>query len=92
MFGAKEILQVFEGDVSDFDSDAFPSWMSSYSPDQFAATVSVGTSGSLSNDVTEAANVGIGNFYEDDEAEPPNYSTLPAFWSTEVNDVKNAKS
>jgi hypothetical protein len=25
--------------------------------------------------------------YVDDEAEPPNYSTLPAFWSTEVADV-----
>src|SRR5271155_2208997 len=42
-------------------------------------------------DVSDAATDGIGNVNVDDEAEPPNYSTLPAFWSTEVADVAAAR-
>jgi Spherulation-specific family 4 len=94
---AANILQVFEGpettegDVTGFQESAFPSWMATYPAREFAATVSAGTSGGVITDVTDAAKDGIGNVYVDDEAEPPNYSTLPAFWSTEVADVAAAR-
>jgi hypothetical protein len=84
---AAEVVQVFEGPESEFQGQSFPSWMSSYGPSRFAATISAGTSAGLSTDISDAASDTIGNVYVDDEAEPPNYSTLPAFWSTEVADV-----
>jgi len=90
MFGTKEIIQVYEGTAAGFEGTSFPSWMSSYSPDQFVATLSAGTSSTIDTDVQYAVNDNIGNIYEEDEAEPPNYSTLPAYWSTEVSDVQNA--
>jgi hypothetical protein len=89
--GAADILQVFEGTESSFQTATFPSWMASYPARQFAATISAGTSTGVGTDVTDAAKDGIGNVYVDDEAEPPNYSALPAFWSAEVSDAAAAR-
>ncbi len=82
--GADAVFQVFEGTSSGFESTTFPSWMQDYPSSQFAATISAGTSSTIGPDVQHAFLSGIGQFYEDDEAEPPNYSTLSSFWSTEV--------
>ena len=87
MFGPDEILQQFEGSEAQFETPSFPSWIASYPASEFAATISAGTSAGVGTDVSEAARDSIGNVYIDDEAEPPNYSALPAFWSTEVQDV-----
>jgi hypothetical protein len=96
IFGTKEILQVFEGPattqqgLTGFESMTWPSWMKSYPASQFAATIAAGTSSTMPNDITEAINSNIGNFYENDQAEPnPNYANLPSFWSAEVTDVAN---
>jgi hypothetical protein len=88
---ATDILQVFEGTETSFQTAAFPSWMASYPASRFAATVSVGTSTGVGTDVTHAAGAGIGNVYVDDLPEPPNYATLPSFWSAEVADVAAAR-
>jgi len=90
MFGSKEIIQVYEGTAAGFEGTTFPSWMSSYPASEFAATLSAGTTSTIGTDVTDAVHDNIGNIYEDDEAEPPNYSTLPAYWQTEVSDVQAA--
>ncbi len=87
MFGPNEILQQFEGTEAQFGAMAFPSWMASYPASEFSATISAGTSSGVGADITDAAQDNIGNVYVDDEAEPPNYSTLPSFWSAEVQDV-----
>jgi trimeric autotransporter adhesin len=87
MFGPDEILQQFEGSQAQFDATSFPSWMVSYPASEFSAVISAGTSAGVATDVSDAADDNIGNVYVDDEAEPPNYSTLPAFWSAEVQDV-----
>lgn len=91
VFGTKEILMVFEGTASDFENTTFPTWMSKYPSSQFTATVYAGSSSTIGNDVNHAVKSHIGNFYEVDEAQPPNYSTLPSFWTTEVRDVKAAQ-
>jgi hypothetical protein len=88
---AANVLQVYEGTETAFQAASFPSWMASYPARDFAATVSVGTSGGVGTDVTDAANDGIGNVYVDDEAEPPSYGTLPAFWSAEVSAATAAR-
>jgi Spherulation-specific family 4 len=84
---ASDVLQVFEGSETQFQAASFPSWMTGYPRDRFAATISAGTTSGVSTDVGDAAKDDIGNVYVDDEAEPPSYSTLPAFWSAEVADV-----
>ena len=90
MFGPNEVLQQFEGTEAQFDATAFPSWMASYPASEFSAVISAGTASGVGTDVSDAATDGIGNIYVDDEAEPPNYSTLPSFWSPEVQDVAAA--
>ncbi len=92
MFGPGEILQQFEGSEAQFDATSFPSWMDSYPASDFSATISAGTSAGVARDVSDAAADNIGNVYVDDEAEPPSYSTLPAFWSAEVQDVAGTAS
>lgn len=87
MFGPGEILQQFEGPEAQFDAATFPSWMSSYPASEFSAVISAGSSAGVGTDISDAAQDGIGNIYVDDEAEPPNYSTLPGFWSAEVQDA-----
>lgn len=87
MFGSAEILQLFEGSSAQFESASFPSWLAQYQASQFSATISAGTSSTVQTDLTDACHDHIGRFYEDDEAEPPNYATLPAFWTTEVSDA-----
>jgi hypothetical protein len=84
---ASDVLQVFEGSEASFQTATFPSWMAGYQRSRFAATISAGTATGVGTDVSDAARDGIGNVYVDDEAEPPNYSTLPSFWSAEVADV-----
>lgn len=90
---ATDILQVFEQDEATFTAptESFPSWMASFPARRFAATVSVGTASKVGTDVADAAKFGIGNVYVDDLQQPPSYSVLPAFWSTEVTDVIAAK-
>ena len=88
---ATDILQVFEGSESSFQTATFPTWMSSDPARRFGATISAGTSTGVGTDVTDAAKDGIGNVYVDDLPEPPNYATLPSFFSTEISDVAAAR-
>jgi hypothetical protein len=87
---ASDILGVFEGPettqpgLPGFQGATFPSWMRSYPASRFAATISAGTLLRLGADIAGALADGIGNVYVDDEAEPPAYDSLPAFWPAEV--------
>jgi Spherulation-specific family 4 len=92
IFGPLEVMQVFEGSAASFEATTFPSWMSTYPANEFSATISAGSTATVGADVGDAVANNIGNFYEDDEPETPNYSTLPSFWTTEVNDVQSAGS
>ncbi len=87
VFGPDAILQVFEGSAASFRSTSFPSWMADYPPGQFSATISAGTAATVGPDLAKAEAAHIGQFYEDDESEPPSYGTLPTFWKAEVTDV-----
>jgi Spherulation-specific family 4 len=91
MFGPDEIMQMFEGTQAQFQAASFPDWMAGYPPSEFSATIAAGTSAGLATDVSDAQQDGIGNVYVNDEAEPPNYSTLPAFWPAEVQDAGGAQ-
>jgi Spherulation-specific family 4 len=81
---ASDILGVFAGSQSQFQGRTFPSWLAGYPASRFSAVVSAGTAPGVAADVADAARDGIGNVYVDDEAEPPGYATLPAFWPAEI--------
>jgi Spherulation-specific family 4 len=91
MFGPAEIMQMFEGTQAQFQAASFPTWMAGYPPSEFSVTIAAGTSAGLATDVSDAQQDGIGNIYVNDEAEPPNYSALPAFWPAEVQDAGGAQ-
>jgi Spherulation-specific family 4 len=87
---AGDILGVFAGSQAQFQRRTFPSWLGGYPSSRFAAVISAGTSRGAGTDVAAAALDGIGNVYVDDEAEPPGYATLPAFWPAEITAVTRA--
>ena len=89
---ASDILGVFAGPQSRFQAETFPSWLASYPSSRFSAVISAGTAQGAGADAADAARDGIGNVYVDDEAEPPGYATLPAFWPAEIADVTGASS
>lgn len=88
---AADILQVFTGSQAQFQTETFPSWLARFPSSRFAAVISAGTRSSVGTDIRDAARDRIGNVYVDDETGTPDFSTLPAFWSAEVSDMK-AKS
>jgi len=87
---ASDILNVFAGPQSSFQATTFPPWLARYPSSRFAAVISAGTSQGAGTDIADAAGDGIGNVYVDDEAEPPGYTTLPAFWTAEIAGVTRA--
>lgn len=87
---ASDILGVFAGSQSRFQARRFPSWLARYPSSRFAAVISAGTSRGVGIDVAAAARDRIGNVYVGDEAEPPGYATLPAFWTAEIAAVTRA--
>jgi hypothetical protein len=92
MSGPDEIMQMFEGAQAQFQAASFPGWMAGYPPSEFSAQSPWGTSADLATALSDAQQDDIGNIYVDDEAEPPTYSTLSAFWSTEVQVVGGAQA
>ena len=87
---ASDILGVFAGPQSRFQAKRFPSWLARYPSSRFAAVIDTGTSQGAGTDVADAARDRIGNVYIGDEAEPPGYAGLPAFWPAEIADVTRA--
>ena len=93
MYGPYEILQGFENSEATLDdnADPAPSWAGSYGPFQFSATVSAATQANLATDISDAtADQDAGFIYEDDEAEPPNYATLPSWFAAFLTDLSSA--
>jgi hypothetical protein len=91
VFGSHAVLQVFEGSESAFRSATFPSWMRSFPPTDFVATIAGATSATEGTDITDAENDGIDNIFINDEMQvPPPYNTLPSFFSQEVAKVAQA--
>jgi hypothetical protein len=84
---AADVLQIFTGSQAQFQSATFPSWLAGYAPSRFAAVVSAGSRSGVGTEINDAARDRIGNVYVDDETGTPDFSTLPAFWRTEVSDV-----
>ena len=89
---AADILQVFEGTESCVPDGDLPVLDGGLSGAPVRRHGQRGHRRGVGADVTDAAKDGIGNIYVDDEAEPPNYSTLPAFWSAEVSDAAGGQA
>lgn len=92
MYGPFEILQGFENSETTLEANSAPapSWADSYGQFQFSATVSAASQPGLTTDVSDAmTDQHAGFIYEDDEAEPPNYGTLPSWFAAFLADLSS---
>ena len=84
---ASDILGVYAGPQAQFRAKRFPFWLARYPSSRFSAVISAATAAGVASDIARAARDGIGNVYLGDEAGPPGYGTLPAFWQAEIAGV-----
>ena len=81
------VIMVFEGSYTSFESDSVPSWVNNYSPDRFAQVVYDTPASDLSSLVSQSWSRRAGNLFATDLGEPNPYGALPSYWSTEAGSV-----
>jgi Spherulation-specific family 4 len=81
------VIMVFEGPYTSFESDSVPSWVNDYSPDRFAQVVYDTPESDLSSVVSQSLSRRAGNLFATDLGEPNPYGALPSYWSTEAGTV-----
>jgi Spherulation-specific family 4 len=82
------VVMVFEGSYSSYLSDQVPSWVSQYSPSQFAHVIYETPSSDLASAVSLSRQRRAGHLYVTDLSVPGNpYGALPSYWSQEVGAI-----
>jgi hypothetical protein len=67
-------------------------WYQSYPANRFSNIVYDLPSGSLSSEITRAAQLNVGNVYMTDQTTPNPYAQLPSYWDQEVSAVADAST
>jgi hypothetical protein len=82
------VVMVFEGSYSSYLSDQVPSWISQYSPSQFAHVVYDTPASDLASAVSLSRERRAGHLFVTDLSVPGNpYGALPSYWSQEVGAI-----
>lgn len=81
------VVTVFEGSYSSFESDSVPSWVSQYGRDRFAQVVYDTPKADLATVVKQSWSRRAGNLFVTDLGEPNPYGALPSYWPTEAATV-----
>jgi hypothetical protein len=82
------VVMVFEGPYSAYVSDQVPSWISQYSPSQFAHVIYDTPPGDLANAVSLSRQRRAGHLFVTDLPGTGNpYGALPSYWSQEAGAV-----
>jgi Spherulation-specific family 4 len=82
------VVMVFEGSYSSYLSDQVPSWISQYSPSQFAHVIYDTPSSDLASAVSLSRNRRAGHLFVTELSVPGNpYGALPSYWSQEVGAI-----
>jgi Spherulation-specific family 4 len=83
-----DVVMVFEGSYSSYLSDQVPSWISQYSPSQFAHVIYDMPSSDLASAVSLSRTRRAGHLFVTDLNVPGNpYGALPSYWSQEVSAI-----
>ncbi len=85
------VVLVFEGSYSDYLSDQVPSWISQYSPSQFANVVHDTPQSDLASAINLSRQRRAGHLFVTDltAASGNPYSALPSYWSQEASTVSS---
>ena len=79
------VIMVFEGSYSSFLQDQVPSWVSKYSPDQFANVIYATSESDLSSTLSLSRARRVGHLFVTDLPGSPNpYGSLPSYWTQEA--------
>jgi hypothetical protein len=82
------VVMVFEGSYSAYLSDQVPSWVSQYSPSQFAHVVYDTPASDLASAVSLSRKRRAGHLFVTNLSVPGNpYGALPSYWSQEAGTV-----
>ena len=84
------VVMVFEGSYSAYLSDQVPSWISQYSPSQFANVVHDTPQSDLASAINLSRKRRAGHLFVTDLSASGNpYGALPSYWSQEASTVSN---
>jgi len=84
------VVMVFEGSYSAYLSDQVPSWISQYSPSQFANVVHDTPQSDLASAINLSRHHRAGHLFVTDLSASGNpYGALPSYWSQEASAVSN---
>jgi hypothetical protein len=82
------VVMVFEGPYSSYLSDQVPSWVSRYSPSQFAHTIYQTPASDLASAISLSRKRRAGHLFVTDLSGSGNpYGALPSYWSREARAV-----
>jgi Spherulation-specific family 4 len=82
------VVMVFEGPYSAYVSNRVPSWVSQYSPSQFAHVIYETPASDLASAVSLSRERRAGHLFVTDLSVPGNpYGALPSYWSQEVGAI-----
>lgn len=84
------VVMVFEGSYSSYLSDSVPSWISQYSPSQFANVVHDTPQSDLASAINLSRQRRAGHLFVTDLSASGNpYGALPSYWSQEASSVSS---
>jgi glutathione peroxidase-family protein len=81
------VMMVFEGSYSSFQSDSVPSWVNGYPRDRFAQVIYDTPDADLSAAVSASWSRRAGYVFVTDQGLPNPYGALPSYWSSEASVV-----
>lgn len=86
-----DVIDVFEGSASEYESFTMPSWATAYPASDFANIVyGVSNESGMATALARAQFLGTGYVYITDGNLPNPYSSLPSYWSYETELVDQA--
>jgi len=82
---AGDILAIFEGDYSTYQSTTFPAWVKSYAASHFFHIIYNVTAGEMPGVLTKAEQNNAGYVYATDDILPNPYDTVPSYLPSEAS-------
>jgi hypothetical protein len=83
------VVMVFEGSYASYLSDQVPSWVSQYSPSQFAHVIYATPQSDFASAVSLSRSRRAGHLFVTDLPGSPNpYGSMPSYWSQEAQTIE----
>jgi hypothetical protein len=85
---AADIISIFEGDYTTYETATFPAWIKNYAPSHFFNVVfNVPNSASMTQVLTKAEQDNAGYVYATNDVLPNPYDTVPSYLAAEASEA-----